>query len=150
VGLETHAIAGRKAGAKRSFLSGPENELFYRNYRLEKRMSTNLPQVLANPDTAASYQTVFDALGKAYWDAPDQASKDQIHAAQQSIGDILTQLDEQDLANNTEAFTQLQSKIKAANDALKVIQDQISQITKDVGTAGAVVAAVSKVLSLFG
>jgi len=113
-------------------------------------MSTNLPQVLANPDTAASYQAVFDALGRAYWEASDLASKDQIHGAQEAIGEILTQLDEQDLASNTAAFIQLQPKIKAVNDALKTIQDQITQITKNIGTAGAVISAVSKVLSLFG
>jgi hypothetical protein len=112
-------------------------------------MSTTPPSILQNPDTAASYQAVYDALGKAYWAASDINSKDLIHGAQEAIGDILTQLDEQGLVSNTALFLQLAPKINAANASLKTIQDQIATITKDVGIAGTVVSSISKVLSLF-
>jgi serine/threonine protein phosphatase PrpC len=107
------------------------------------------PQVLQNPDTAASYQAVFDALGRAYWEASDIASKDMIHGAQEAIGEIITQLDEQDLAANTAAFVQLLPKINSVNAALKTIKDQVSQITKNIGTAATIISSVSKVLALF-
>jgi hypothetical protein len=114
-----------------------------------KRMSTNTSPILQNPDTAASYKAVFDALGRAYWEASDINSKDLIHGAQEAIGDILTQLDEQGLASNTNLFIQLQPKINAVNDALKTIQTQITTITKNIATAATVISTISKVLSLF-
>jgi hypothetical protein len=112
-------------------------------------MSTTPSPVLQNPDTAAAYQAVYDALGDAYWQASDINSKDLVYGAQEAIGDILTQLNQQGITNNTALFLQLGPKINAANTTLKAIQDQIATITKNVGTAATVVSAISKVLSLF-
>jgi hypothetical protein len=105
---------------------------------------------LQNPDPAAAYQETYDALGQAYWDATDIDSKDRIHGAMEAIGDIITAYDEEDLANNTALFLQLQPKIKAVNEALQEIKDQITKITKNISTATTVVSAISKVLSLAG
>jgi hypothetical protein len=105
-----------------------------------------LPQDL---DPGAAYQAAYDALGKAYWDASDINSKDLIHGTQQAIGDILTAIDEQQLATNTALFIQLTPKIKAINDALKNIQNQITSITKNIDTASTVISAISKVLSVY-
>ncbi len=112
-------------------------------------MSDTPPSILQNPDTAASYQAVFDALGRAYWEAPDINSKDLIHGAQEAVGEIITALDEQGIADNTTLFIQLQPKIEATNDALKDIQNKITSITKNIGTAATVVSAISKLLTLF-
>lgn len=112
-------------------------------------MSTTPPSILQNPDVASSYQAVFDALGRAYWEASDINSKDLIHGAQEAVGEILTQLDQQDLADNTNAFVQLQPKITAVNASLQNIKNQITNITKNISTAGTVISAISKVLSLF-
>ena len=112
-------------------------------------MSTPASPILQNPDPGATYQAAYDALGKAYWDASDLHSKDLIYGAQQAIGDIVTAFDEQQLETNTELFIQLTPKIKAINTALKVIQDQITTITKNIDTAATVISAISKVLSLY-
>ena len=112
-------------------------------------MSTAVPSVLQNPDPGATYQAAYDALGRAYWDASDIQSKDLIYGAQQAIGDILTAIDEQQLATNTALFIQLTPKIKAINAALTEIQKQIATITKNIDTAATVIAAITKVLSLY-
>jgi hypothetical protein len=112
-------------------------------------MSTPASSVLQSPDTRAAYQAAYDALGEAYWDATDINSKDLVYGAQQAIGDILTALDEQQLATNTALFSQLTPKIKAINTALAQIKASISTITKNVNTVAMVISAVSKVLSLF-
>lgn len=112
-------------------------------------MSTAVPSVLQNPDPGATYQAAYDALGRAYWDASDIQSKDLIHGAQQAIGDIITAIDEQQLSTNTELFIQLTPKIKAINTALAQIQKDITTITKNIDTAGTVIAAITKVLSLY-
>src|ERR1700739_4609390 len=111
--------------------------------------STPLPLALQNPGIGAAYQAAYDALGRAYWDATDIESKDLIHGAQEAIGDIITAIDEEDLAHNTDLFNNLKPKIDGINTALKKIKDQITQITKNINTASMVVGAVSKVLSLW-
>jgi hypothetical protein len=105
--------------------------------------------VLASPDTRAAYQTAYDALGEAYWDATDIQSKDLVYGAQQAIGDILTALNQQQLAANTALFTQLTPKITAVNGALKQVQASIATITKNINTTATLISAISKVLSLF-
>lgn len=112
-------------------------------------MSTQVtPPILQNPDIAASYQAAYDSLGKAYWEASSIEAKDQIYGAQQAIGEIITALDEQDLAQLTAEFVALKPKIDATNKALQVIKDDINKITKNISTAGIVVSAISKVISL--
>jgi hypothetical protein len=103
---------------------------------------------LANPDPAAAYEDVYDALSKAYWDATDVENKDRIHGAMEAIADIITAYDEEDLANNTALFLQLKPKINAVNAALQAIKTDIAKITKNINTATEVTAAVSKLLSL--
>jgi hypothetical protein len=112
-------------------------------------MSTSSSPILQNPDAAATYQAVYDALGRAYWEASDINSKDLIYGAQEAIGEIITTLDEQDLASNTNVFIQLKPKIDAVNVSLQTIQAQISTITKNINTASTVISVISKALSLF-
>lgn len=112
-------------------------------------MSTSpTPPLLENPDLADAYEKTYDALGDAYWHASDIQSKDLIHGTQMMIGNIITALDEQDLANNTTAFAALLPQMKAVNDSLTEIKQSINKITRDFQTASTVVAAISKVLSL--
>lgn len=112
-------------------------------------MSTTSSTLLQNPDPGATYQAAFDALGRAYWDASDIQSKDLIHGTQMAIGDIVTALDEQQLATNTALFIQLTPKIKAINANLTEIKQEICKITKNIDTAATVISAVTKVLSLY-
>jgi len=103
---------------------------------------------LPNPDPAAAYEDVYDALSKAYWDATDIDSKDRIHGSMEAIADIITAYDEDDLANNTALFLQLTPKIKAVNQALDGIKADITKITKNITTATTVVSAISKLLGI--
>jgi hypothetical protein len=112
-------------------------------------MSTTPTSILQNPDAAATYQAVYDALGRAYWEASDINSKDLIYGAQEAIGEIISALDAQDLATDTNVFIQLRPKITAVNASLQTIQTQISAITKNISTAATVIAAINKALSLF-
>jgi hypothetical protein len=111
-------------------------------------MSSPANPLPPNPDLAAAYQQAYDALGTAYWAASDIDSKDLIHGTQEAIGDILTALDEDQIAGNTDAFIAINAKVKAVNAQLQEIKDSISTITKNINTASTVLAAASKVLSL--
>jgi hypothetical protein len=112
-------------------------------------MSTPASPVLQNPDPGATYQAAYDALGTAYWEASDINSKDLVHGAQQAIGEIITAINQQQLATNTALFIQLTPKIQATNAALAQIKASINTITKNIGTAATVISAISKVLSLY-
>lgn len=107
------------------------------------------PQVLQNPDPGVAFQTLYDALGRAYWDASDVPSKDLIHGAQEAVGEIITAIDKQQLADNTAIYAQLASTIKTTNKVLEKIQADIDKITKNIKTAATVLSAISTVLSLF-
>src|SRR5215831_630814 len=96
---------------------------------------------IPNPDPAAAYEEVYDALRNAYWDATDIDSKDRIHGSMEAIADIITAYDEDDLANNTALFLQLTPKIKAINQSLEGIKDDIAKITRNINTATIVVSA---------
>jgi hypothetical protein len=102
---------------------------------------------LTDQQTIDAYQDLYDTLGRAYWDASDIHSKDTIQGARDSVFDIITELDEKELAANTEKFQALVGTIKATNKALADIQAQINQITKNIATAGSVLSAISKVLA---
>jgi hypothetical protein len=110
--------------------------------------SSVTPPIVEQPDLADAYQDLFDILGTAYWHATDIDSKDLLHGTQAAIGDILTALDEDQLARNTCAFTAILPKVKAVNDALKQVQETITTITKDIDTAAQVLAAANKLLTL--
>ncbi|HEX7157716.1 MAG TPA: hypothetical protein VF214_01780 [Edaphobacter sp.] len=104
--------------------------------------------VLTNPTSVETYQALYDALSRAYWEASDIVSKDTIHGAQEAVYDIITQLDEAQLEANTAKFLALVPAIKNTNAALQKIQNSIDQITKNISTAATVIAAINKVLSL--
>ena len=100
------------------------------------------------PDVAAAYQATFDALKRAYWDATDPAHKDLVYGAIEAIGDIITAFDKQDLANNTALYLQLTPKMQAIGAALTKIQNQITDITKNLDTAAQVLTNATKLLAL--
>lgn len=105
--------------------------------------------ILQNPSPAQAYKLLYDSLGDAYWEASDLTAKDTVHGLQESIGEILAAVDAQQLADNTAVFAAEGAKIQATNEALKKVQANIDSITKNIGTASQVVAAIASVLSLF-
>ena len=105
--------------------------------------------VLQNPSPADAYKLLYDSLGNAYWEASDISAKDQVYGAQKEVGEILTAINEQQLADNTALFAKMGAKILATNAALKKIQADIDQITKNISTAAKVTGAIAAVLSMF-
>jgi hypothetical protein len=109
---------------------------------------TTVPPALEGPDAVATYQSLYDTLGRAYWEASDLASKDTIQGARDAIYDILTDLNIAKLKANTALYLALIPKIKHSNEALKTIQDDINNITKNITTAASVISAITKVLNI--
>jgi hypothetical protein len=107
-----------------------------------------LPPALTNPDTIQTYRTLYDVLGRAYWEASDITAKDTIQGARDAIYEILTDLNIAKLDANTALFLALKTKIRDSNKALEEIKDRINTITKNISTASSVIAAIAKVASI--
>ncbi|HMG02890.1 MAG TPA: hypothetical protein VK596_07135 [Edaphobacter sp.] len=110
--------------------------------------SPSLPPAFSNPDTVATYKSLYDILGRAYWEASDVNAKDTIQGARDSIYEILTDLNAAKLEANTALFLALQAKIRDTNKALDEIKEKVNSITKNISTASSVIAAIAKVLSI--
>ncbi|MBS1800487.1 MAG: hypothetical protein JSS95_11755 [Acidobacteria bacterium] len=110
--------------------------------------ATTVPPALATPDAIATYQALYDTLGRAYWEASDLQSKDTVQGARDAIYDILTDLNIAKLQANTALYLALIPKIKHSNEALKKIQGDINNITRNVTTAASVISAITKVLNI--
>jgi hypothetical protein len=106
------------------------------------------PPVLKKPETIDDYQTLYDALGRAYWEAADIISKDRVQGAREAIYDIITDLDEAQLDANTALFLAVEPKIKQTCATLQKIQADIDSITKNITTAANVVDSIDKVLGI--
>ena len=111
-------------------------------------VATPKPLPLDPPDARQAYQTLFDTLHDAYWDANDIMRKDQIATVRDHAYDILTALNQTDLATDTVAFVSLSKNIAMTNIALRQIEKDIQQITQRLTTIASVTAAIAKVLSL--
>jgi hypothetical protein len=107
-----------------------------------------LPPALMNPDTIEIYKTLYDVLGRVYWEASDITSKDTIQGARDAIYEILTELNIAKLEANTALFLALKTKILDSNKALEEIKVKINTITKNISTASSVLAAIAKVASI--
>ena len=109
---------------------------------------TALAIPLQLPDVGDAYATIYDILSKMYWEASTIDTKDQVHGVLEAVGDIIDELDAADLQQNTPKFLALRARIGDANKALQKIQHDVAQITKNISTAAAAVAAIAKVLAL--
>ena len=109
---------------------------------------TTVPPTLQASDAIATYQALYDTLGRAYWEASDLQSKDVIQGSRDAIYDILTDLNIAKLKANTALYLALIPKIRHSNEALKKIQDDINNITKNITTAASIISAITKVLNI--
>lgn len=109
-----------------------------------------VPAALQNPEAlAASYKQVYDDLKAAYWNAADDASRNLISDVLEKIAEIITVLDQMEIAALTEQYLALKPKIDGANARLQELQRQAHQIITDMAIAGKVIAGITKLLSMF-
>ncbi|RZU42339.1 hypothetical protein [Edaphobacter modestus] len=114
----------------------------------QSSLAPSLPPALTNPDAVTTYKSLYDVLGRAYWESSDLTAKDTIQGARDSIYEILTDLNAAKLEANTALFLSLTIKIRDSNKALDEIKEKINSITKNISTASSVIAAITKVVSI--
>jgi hypothetical protein len=102
-----------------------------------------------------SRQEVHDAFGvlyqqllNAYWVASTIEDKDRIHGIADSVFDILTQLNREDIQSDTAAFNALAKAVANANARLDRLKQDLDQIIHVVKVATDVTSAIDKALGL--
>jgi hypothetical protein len=98
----------------------------------------------------AYYETLFNALGDAYWAASDLTAKDQIQGARDAVHQILTEINKAELEENTTQLINLSPYVKRTNVALKQLQSDVSSIVRRIEIVSEVEGAIANVLSLAG
>ena len=104
--------------------------------------------VLQQPDLGDAYEDLYNILKRMHWEASTVDCKDEVHGVMEEVSDIIDQLDEAGLEQNTAAFVALQGRMSNANKALQKIQDDVSKITRNLSTAASALSAIAKVVSL--
>lgn len=95
-----------------------------------------------------AYQDLYNQLGKARWKVTDPDDIDRLQDARDQVNDILTALNKAKLEANTAAYAALLPSIKASNEKLDGIREDISTIVKDITIANTVLSAITRVLTI--
>lgn len=102
-----------------------------------------------SPEVRTAYQQLYDKIQAAIESTMDAAALEALNPWQNMIDQVLTQDDEYRLSQDTNIFAALQKQIQCVNDGLTELRGQISSIASHFATAGDVIAAIDKILSLF-
>jgi hypothetical protein len=104
---------------------------------------------------ADDQQALHDCWGElhqklyaAYWAASTAESKDRIIGVDEVVVDIITALDQQDLAANTPAFKALAKSVADANARLKQLQKNIDMIVHNIQVAKDATSAIDQAVGL--
>lgn len=113
----------------------------------------NLPASPAIPLTdelRAAYQALYDQVETAIEGTADVTALQALNTWQGEIDQVLNQDAEYRLNANTDAFNALAKQINYTNTGLKTLQGQITATASHFATAGNILAAISKVLTIVG
>ena len=95
-----------------------------------------------------AYQDLYDSIEAAIEGTKGTALLEALNVMQAEVDNVLTKDDMYRLHANTELFNALLQQINDTNQALEVLQNQISSIAAGFNQAGQVLAAITKVLTL--
>lgn len=113
----------------------------------------NLPASPAIPLTdelRAAYQALYAQVETAIEGTADVTALEALNTWQGEIDEVLNQDAEYRLNANTDAFNALLKQINYTNTGLKTLQGQIAATASHFATAGNILGAISKVLTIVG
>jgi hypothetical protein len=106
------------------------------------------PSIPLTPAVRAAYENLYAQYEDTIENTTDPGVLAALNASQADVDDILTKDDMYRLHANTALFQALLEQIKSTNDDLQKLKDQIAAIASDISTAGQIIDAINKVLSL--
>ena len=106
------------------------------------------PTIPLADEIRAAYEDLYDKLETEYQSNPDAAARQAIGPVRDNIDDVLTKDDMCRFEEDTVLFKALLQQIKDTNTGLNTLKSQIAATASHFKTAGAIVGAITKVLSL--
>lgn len=109
---------------------------------------SSAPTIPLTPELRAAYQSLYDSFETAIEGTRDPGVHEALLGAQGDVEDVLTKDDLYRLEANTALYETLLGQINDTNTGLAALKAQIEAISSDVSMFGAIVAGITKVLSL--
>jgi hypothetical protein len=106
------------------------------------------PAIPLTDEIRAAYEDLYDKLETEYQSNPDAAARQAIEPVKENIDDVLTKDDMCRFEEDTAQFQALLQQITDTNTGLKTLQTQIAATASHFQTVGAILGAITKVLSL--
>ncbi|QNI30519.1 hypothetical protein H7849_15355 [Alloacidobacterium dinghuense] len=106
------------------------------------------PTIPLTPEARAAYQDLYDKYETAIENTTDPGILQALNDSQSSVDNILTKDSMYRLHANTALFEALLSQINDTNNDLKKLKNEIAAIASHIATAGEILAAINKVLTL--
>jgi hypothetical protein len=106
------------------------------------------PTIPLADEIRAAYEDLYDKLETEYQSNPDAAAREAIGPVRDNIDDVLTKDDMCKFEADTALFQALLQQINDTNTGLKTLQTQIAATASHFKTAGAILGAITKVLTL--
>lgn len=101
-----------------------------------------------SPEVRAAYQDLYSKVQAEIDSTMDAAVLEALNPQLNEVDQVLTKDDEYRLTQDTAVFAALKTQISSTNQGLKTLRAQIASIASHFGTAGTIIAAIDKVLSL--
>jgi hypothetical protein len=106
------------------------------------------PTIPLADEIRAAYEDLYDKLETEYQSNPDAMAREAIGPVRDNIDDVLTKDDMCKFEADTALFQALLQQINDTNTGLKTLQTQIAATASHFKTAGAILGAITKVLTL--
>jgi hypothetical protein len=118
-------------------------------------LSTSLPPLPPSPPTIpltpeirAAYEDLYDKYEAEIEITTNLGVREALLASQTDVDDILSKDRMYRFDANTAALGELLTQIQGTNEDLVKLKAQIAAITSEISTAGEILAAINKVLTL--
>lgn len=106
------------------------------------------PQIPLSPELKAAYEALNSKYEEAIESTRDPGLLEALNASQTDVGNILTKNAMYLIGHDTDLFAALRNQIDTTNASLKTLKDQIASVASDISTAGEIIGAIDKVLTL--
>lgn len=92
---------------------------------------------------------LYSDLKEAYWYASDINDKDLLTAAANSIIDLITKINQNDILSREKAFALLGQELSSSINILQKVQADITSLVKEINMANKLLGSLGKFLAFF-
>lgn len=101
-----------------------------------------------SPEVRAAYQDLYDKIQAEIDSTMDATVLGTLNPQLNEVDQVLTKDDEYKLTQDTAVFAALKTQINSVNQGLKTLRAEIAATASHFATAGAIIGAIDKVLTL--